>query len=545
LAEPGAGRYDQIHRRYHPTFHRYRAAFGFYDIFLIGRPEGRVLYTVMKEIDLGAALLGEPYRSTGLARVYGRARELDADEESVMEDYSPYVASGFAPAAFVAAPVRRAGAVAGVLAIQVSIEEVNRVMNADGLGETGEAYIIGPDNMLRSDFRHSLERPEPGIPAEVIERIRRNGTAVAAFPVNLDVVERIREGQSGTELGVNVRGARVLRSHAPLQIAGLEWAIIAEMELSEALAPVTALRNRILTLGAAVAVVFFGAAGWLAASVTRPVRRLAAAARRLGQGDLGSRVPVDSRDEIGQLAADFNRMSEDLQKTTVSKHELEILAGRLITAQEDERRRVARELHDDLSQRLAAVAIEAGRLERGSNGASPAAMERVKEHISRIAQDIHGLSRRLHPAMLDDLGLAAAIEAECRSLLERGGPPVNVRFQGPLDDIGRDVQLAVYRIVQEALRNIQRHSGADEVDLLVSRTAEGLELKIRDNGQGFDRNQPGWRGGLGIASMEERARLLGGWFRISSNAGEGTLLEGAFPLRQSHEETESSVSGRS
>ena len=445
-----------------------------------------------------------------------------------------------------AAPVRRAGATIGVLAAQLSIERLNRVMSVEGLGKTGQAYIVGPDNKLRSDFRFPIEGPTPGVEPGVIEQIRRNRTAVLAFPVNLQIIERIREGEHGTEIGFNVRQAQVLRSHAPLKIGGLDWAIIAEMESAEAMAPVTALRNRILAAGMVVAVVFFLAAGWLAASVTRPVRALAAAARRLGRGDL--KAPVTSSDEIGQLAADFNRMSEELQKTTVSKSELQVLAGRLINAQEDERRRIARELHDDLTQRVAVLAIEAGRWERNPT-ASPdelrSGLARIKDQMGRIAEDVHGVSRSLHPAMLDDLGLVAAVEAECRAFLERGGAPVDVRVEGEFESISKDMRLTIYRLVQESLRNALRHSGADEVELRLKRTEDAVVLTVRDNGRGFDRSGPNWRGGLGVASMEERVRLMGGRFEITSNPGAGARIEARLPLETVDEEAQNPAGRRS
>lgn len=160
------GPWGEAHARHHPTFHRDQSAFGFYDIFLITAPEGRVVYTVMKKVDLGANLMIEPYRSTRLGRVYRRALEVsaeDPDDAVVIEDFAPYVASAFAPAAFIAAPVRVAGTTVGVLAMQLSIAEVDRVMTGaqrwqdEGLGATGQAYVIGSDGTLRSDLWALLE----------------------------------------------------------------------------------------------------------------------------------------------------------------------------------------------------------------------------------------------------------------------------------------------------------------------------------------------------------------------------------------------------
>ncbi|MCC6395061.1 MAG: HAMP domain-containing protein [Bryobacterales bacterium] len=528
LLEVNAGRYGAVHSRFHPTFHRYRSAFGFHDILLILAPEGRIVYTVRKEIDLGTSLRRDIMRTTGLARGYSRALA-HSSSQAVLEDYAPYAPSGLLPAAFAATPIRRAGAIIGVLAIQVSIEEVNRVMTGDrgwraeGLGETGQAYLIGPDGLLRSDLRREIEDPaaffsqleKARVSPAIVERIRANRTAVLTLPMIPEL-----------------RSVPLLQSKAPLHLNELQWTIVAEIDSAEALAPIADLRHRTMATGMLVSAVFFVAAGLLAAAVTKPVLELAGWVRRLGAGERGVCLPKGSADEIGQLRDAFNRMSNDLQETTVSKKELEVLAGRLITAQEEERRRVARELHDDLTQRLAALAIEAGRLERlsESSGESRAGFEALKLEIRKLATETHGLSRRLHPALLDDLGLAAAIEAECRAFMERGGPVVEADIAGAPCGISRNVQLAVYRIVQEALRNVQRHSGATEVSLRLSAGGAGVMLWIQDNGSGFDRGGPGWRPGLGLASMEERARLLGGAFQVRSKPGEGTVIEVTLPM---------------
>lgn len=562
------GAWGAAHARHHPTFHRYQTAFGFYDIFLISVPEGRVLYTVMKEVDLGADLTREPYRSTRLGRVFERARALgggasagatargrgtdasagvatdvaaDIAADIAIEDFAPYIASAFAPAAFIAAPVRVAGETVGVLAMQISIREVDRVMTGaqrwvdEGLGDSGQAYVVGADNTLRSDLRPFIENPDgffehlrtAGVASSVMERVRHDQTAVLNLPVNLTTIERVGDESRGTELGLNLLGDRVLRSRAPLQLPGLDWTIVAEIDEAEAFAPVRALQWQLAAVGLGLSALFFVVSGWLGASVSRPMLELAATVRRLGAGDRSAQVPVRSKDEVGELASAFNRLSADLDRTMVSKTELEKLAGRLISAQEDERRRVARELHDDLVQRIAAAAIEVGRLERLSEPRD--GLENLKRTLARLSEDVHRLSRRIHPAMLDELGLAAALEAECRAFMERGGPPVDLQVP-PLDALPSDVSLAIYRIVQEALRNAWQHAGATDVGVTLERSEDDIRLNVRDNGAGFERRAPGWVAGLGLASMEERARLLGGEMRIDSTPGGGTRIDVRLPL---------------
>ncbi|HYI97047.1 MAG TPA: HAMP domain-containing protein [Bryobacteraceae bacterium] len=502
VSGPGAGKYSATHAQYHPTLQRYQSAFGFYDTFLVGARERRVLYTVTKEIDLGVSLRERPYDKTSLARLIERAMALPEPEMHVVEDYEPYLPSRSAPAAFFGAPVWRGGAKIGVLAIQISVDELNRVMTGggnweeEGLGKTGQAYILGPDNKLRSDLRST-------VPPEV--------------------ATSIRSGERGTHLGRDLNNVPVLRSHTPLTIPGLNWTLIAEIKADEALQPVAGLRTKVLLWGAGIALFVFAAASLLARSVTRPVLALARNAARIGRGDFEAILPVHSNDELGQLAASFNQMAKDLQRTTVSKEELEVLASRLITATEDERTRIARELHDDLSQRLAAAAIELGRLQRVVPDHRDE-IARVKDQVVDLSEDVHGLSRRLHTSTLDDIGLVAAVETECRSFFERGGPPVAFSAEGEFDALGHDVQLALYRIVQEALRNIQRHSLADEVSVRLLRTSDEVELEIKDNGRGFDLGDRTWRRGVGLASMEERANLLNGRCTIEAKSGEGVRI---------------------
>jgi len=524
----GPGRYGEIHRRYHPTLHRYQSAFGFYDILLVGgSSEARVLYSVFKETDLGMKLTNPAFVDTGLAAVYREAMRLQEPERFVVRDFSRYVPSHGVPAAFVASPVWRSGARIGVLAIQVSITEIDRVMSGEmqGLGATGQAYLVGADGFLRSDlrFREAAE------------------TAVLSVKARPEIAALARS-EAGTEAGgqsvYGRPGATVLRSHKRPRIEGLDWGVFVEIDEAEAFAPVFEMRRRILLSGLLIAGVFLIAAAWLARSVTRPVIALRESVRRLAARDFQTRVDLDSNDELGELAAAFNRMAHELERTTVSKEELEKLAGKLIHAQEEERRKIARELHDDVTQRMAATAIEAGAL-AASQSADPERLregvQRIREKIAKLADDIHGLSRSLHPAMLDELGLPAAVESECRASFERGGPPVDSEVEGEFEDLSRDVRLTLLRIVQESLRNINRHAAAEQVTLRLSRepATNAALLMVQDDGRGFDKDSPQWRAGLGLASMEERVRLVGGTWSVETALGKGTTIRVRLPANAS------------
>jgi signal transduction histidine kinase len=215
-----------------------------------------------------------------------------------------------------------------------------------------------------------------------------------------------------------------------------------------------------------------------------------------------------------------------------SRNETQQLAGRILTAQEDERKRIARELHDDISQRLAAGAIEVGKAEQELTAPQPvrAALAGLKDHLIALSDDVHRLSRQLHPAILDDLGLKDALRAECDRVAERGRLAVNFRCGQLPVGVPRDLALCVYRIAQEALRNAVKHARADRVDLTLNADLEFLDLEIRDFGRGFDPAAARKAAGLGLASMEERVRLAGGELSISSSPGQGTSIQVRVPL---------------
>jgi len=209
------------------------------------------------------------------------------------------------------------------------------------------------------------------------------------------------------------------------------------------------------------------------------------------------------------------------------------LAGRLLTAQETERRWLARELHDDLSQRLAALAIETGFIERDLPSISKAAtakVQEIREGLVDLSGTVHSISRRLHPSILEDLGLGDAIRSECDGLARREQIEVHFESRDCPPRIPPDISLCLYRVTQESLRNIVKHARATKVHVSLTGEREMIHLLVKDNGRGFDPAQVTGRPGLGLISMRERMRLVQGGVIIRSRAGEGTTIEITAPL---------------
>lgn len=215
-----------------------------------------------------------------------------------------------------------------------------------------------------------------------------------------------------------------------------------------------------------------------------------------------------------------------------AEREAHSLGGRLITAHEDERRRLARELHDDVTQRLAVLAIEAAKIETSGDPANRLALGAVRDGLVDLSEDVHALSYQLHPSIIEDLGLVEALKAECDRVAHQETIDVALDFGSLHAKLPSDAAICLFRVAQEALRNVVRHAGASTVNVSLHADDAGLTLCVRDNGAGFDDSGKRDRASLGLASMRERVRLQGGRIDIESTPGRGTAVIAWIPLQK-------------
>lgn len=318
--------WSTAHARYHDYFRELVERFQYEDLLLIDS-DGTVVYSAYKGVDLGTNFETGPFRGSLVAEAFDAAvasNDVDDVEVTDLERYQP---SYGAPTGWTVSPVVEDGVIVGALAIQIPVSSINSIMTgggqweADGLGETGETYLVGPDRLMRSTSRRLIEDPvayernavAAGAPPDVAARAARAADTVLVQPVETEAVDRALRGETGEIIERGYLGLEALFAYAPLDFGPLNWVIITEIETSEAFRPVSDFTRRIVLSTVAIIVAICLASLVLAQVFSRPVRRLMTGVRRVAAGDLGVQVDTGSRDEFGDLGDAFNDMSRSLQ----------------------------------------------------------------------------------------------------------------------------------------------------------------------------------------------------------------------------------------
>ena len=336
----------------------------------------------------------------------------------------------------------------------------------------------------------------------------------------------------------------------PLTVA--PFYVVLEQPVDVALALPQQLRERLL-LWIAVGLIATLVVAWITTRhVVKPTEELTVAAERMAGGDLASPVAVTAQDEIGQLARALEvtreRLREAYQAVEQTNRELESrvaertarlgqLLQRTISAQEEERQRLARELHDETAQTLTALAIAVDRIRDGLPNATPRTREQIqlaKEMAERLLAETRRLMVGLRPMLLDDLGLLPAIRWLCDSHFAELDVIATVEGDPRADRLPEPIEVALFRIVQEAISNIAHHAKAQHVRVRVARDAEQVTVEIVDDGRGFDTatldRGAGQLEHMGLIGMRERVGILGGSLEVDSGPGRGTRLLVTVPL---------------
>lgn len=314
--------YQRAHAQYHPML-RSMAGPRLGDVLLIDADSSSVVYSLNKRTDFATDLAAGPHRQSGLAQAVLDRLATAAADEAVVVDFAPYAPARGAPSLFVAATVRDGQDVVGAVAAEIPVDALNAITTAGGdwagtgLGETGEIYVVGPDRLMRSDSRLWLENPaayrdavlDAGYEEAVIEAVEAFGSTALIQPVGTEAVETALAGDfSNAETSTNYLGEDTLSVAGPLDIPGVQWAMVAEVATSEAFAPLADSLNRVLVLVALLVPLIAIAGVYLARRLLRPLEPAMVAVQRVGEGDLDVHLPAEDRNEFGELGRSFNAL---------------------------------------------------------------------------------------------------------------------------------------------------------------------------------------------------------------------------------------------
>lgn len=565
------GEYFRLYELLDPVMRHSLVRFGYDDILLVDVPAGDVVYSVARHPDFATNLFSGPYRGSSLALAMHDAVTSGDSAFVRLVDFAPSQTADPAPVSFVAAPVYDAGRLIGAVILRISITAINRVMTSnnnwksEGLGETGETYIVGSDFRLRTDSRFFIQEPETymhrllriGTDSALVEKIRTERTSILLQEVRTESTLDAMKGNTATRIANDYRGIPVVSSYSPLVIPGVRWVIIAEIDVSEAFNSILILRERLILLG--FVILFIAATGgiWITRIISKPILSLARASEEFGRGNLDYRADVAQDDEIGHLAATFTVMAESIRRQTgqleaeiaerkrieeevkTSRERLRNLSGHLQTVREEERKGLAREIHDELGQALTILKLNLTLLQSESdpgNETVPARLSMMLQLVDATIQSVKRLITALRPLVLDDLGLTAAIEWQADEFQERTGIPCEVSIIPADITVDPDRSIALFRILQETLTNIARHAGAGGASVFLRVSQGDLVLTVSDNGRGMTPEEANDPKSFGLIGIRERADYWGGNVDIDAMPGHGTAVTVRIPVQR--EETE-------
>ncbi|MBN2639825.1 MAG: sensor histidine kinase [Bacteroidales bacterium] len=378
----------------------------------------------------------------------------------------------------------------------------------NGLGESGETYLVGSDYFMRSSSRFIHH-------------------SVLKVRVETDGVKEALKGISGTKIIKDYRGIWVLSSYGPLGIKGLNWAILAEIDKTEAMIPINNLQNSIIFLNILVALLLLGVIAAIASKLLSPLKKLKHETEKISAGEYGNIINMEQKSEIGDLIVAFNKMSKKL-KLQEEKIEFEkiLKTSSLIEGQEIERSRLSRELHDGLAQQILALKLD---IESVNEKNIEQKLGQIRKEFNEIISEIRNMSYDLMPSVLVNYGLKKALEELRKKINVAGAITFNLNYEATVETIGKRGDLYLYRIIQEALNNSIKHSGAKHFYLRLTIEKEHLKVEMFDDGNlnpAFgDKNE-----GNGLMNIRERVNILGGQLEVDTRPGKAVRINILIPL---------------
>jgi methyl-accepting chemotaxis protein len=345
MAKPaGSYPYALAHAQFHAGFERAQKLGEFYDIFLIDTDTDNVIYTVYKELDFGTQLAGSGVAAkSNLASTYAAVKGAKSRDAVKLSDFAPYIPSYNDQAAFAAAPIFDGDRQIGVVAVQFPIDKISAQISSNqswkqiGLGDSGDAFLVGPDKLMRTNARYVVENADDfassmgeGLNASTKSTLIKKKTSIGLVSIDNESTRAALAGQSGVAVVSDYRGVPSYEAYAPLQVLGLNWAIITKIDADEAQAPSRQLNRQSLLAAALIGLGVVAAAGFAVSyflqRFLRPIATLSSTVKAVSEGDTAARTKLEEKDEIGDLGRSFDRLLDDrlasLQKASAENETL-------------------------------------------------------------------------------------------------------------------------------------------------------------------------------------------------------------------------------
>lgn len=597
----------------------------YYD-YLILRSKNELL---INKIDSNKASINfKLYKSdTNLNYLRATANSNMAKQFAAISDFN-FELQSKNPGMYVVSKIPKNKAPESFIALRISLKAINDIMleksASPGFGISGESYLVGNDFLMRSTSRFKSN--------SMLKTLVKTKASIAAL-----------NGQTGTDVVEDYRNISVFSAYAPLNIDELKWAILAEIDLDEAMIPLHRSRNDILYITLLLGLIIIGLSVFFASHIIAPIRNLKDAAQQIEKGNYDVSIKIENNDEVGNLVAAFNRMAKTILKQTSELREreerlmhfynatidgiylhkdgktilvnkaLEILTGftteelmqmqlneiiqptdettgltietiaqkksgdrfpveiqkgtidykgetidacvirdiskrkkiekalekereqklsAVYDGQEQERKRISRDLHDGLGQKMIALKLFMESFEPDNKTETNRTIEKIKKELDELIAETRQISTDIMPPVLTEFGLEKALKQLCESTNSSGG--IKIIF----DSIGQGFHsdnktiTYLYRIAQEAISNALKHGNAEEIKVQLIESKLFISLMIEDNGNGFSIHSISGQNGNGIYNMRERIKILNGKFEITSDKNHGTLIKVRVPKIQ-------------
>jgi len=487
--------YDILHARFHEELRFIQQEYGFYDLFLVDN-DGRVIYSVFKETDFATSLMDGPFAKSGLAQAWNEVNGA-ADGKVVMTDFKPYSPSYEAPASFLSTPIYDGDKQLGTLIVQLPVALFTEILTSEqrweevGMGETGQVYLIGPDRTFRTEPRTFLQRPQEfeqalrstgRVENALLDRILSRETTVGLLPLAETGIDAALRGESGVVETDNYLGRGSLIAYAPLELAGMRWGIVSQIDTTESYAGLQEVQRSILTLAASVLLIMIvlavGFGLFIASRLVNPIKDLVTALDDIAEGEGDLTVQLDSakrKDEIGDLSRSFNtfvgKIRAVVSDVAVSATQLAGVSNEFALATEESRAHIShqREMAQSIASAVTEFAASIDEVARTSNETLVTMNQAndVSQAGSQLALKSRDEIERLSEGTRQSSDAIAQLSGEIDQIKE----VLNV-----INDIAEQTSLLALNAAIEAARAGEQGRGfavvADEVRLLSSRTQE-------------------------------------------------------------------------